>query len=415
MPRRRPPTPCRRPRSIETPAAARRCPPRVARATAARRGRAPQVKYYPIVGGLLRAHVGDVKAVDDVSFAVRNGRDLRPRRRVGLRQVDPRARRSSGSSRRPAGEARARRRGHLRQEGQGAQEAAPPDADHLPGPGRVAEPADADQRHHRRGAAGPGRRPRTSGATARSATSASGTTSRRSACGATTPGATRTSSPAASGSGSASPGRWRSTRTSSSATSRSRRSTCRSSRQILNLLLDLRTRVQPDLPVHRPQPVRRPVHQRPGRGDVPGQARRAGRGGGALPAPAPPVHGRAPVGGPGRRPAHPQEAPRPAGRRAVAGGAADRAAGSTPAAGCASSSATRRTARPIDPEFRDIGDDHLVACHWAEKVPISVVADAVPTAEATPDVAAEPPAGVPAGGPPTDAGAPAGGSTSSGI
>ena len=69
----------------------------------------------------------------------------------------------------------------------------------------------------------------------------------------------------------------------------------------------------------------------------------------------------------------------------------------------------------IDPEFRDIGNDHLVACHWAEKVPISVVADAVPTAEATPDVAAEPPAGVPAGGPPTDAGASAGGSTSSGI
>ncbi len=69
----------------------------------------------------------------------------------------------------------------------------------------------------------------------------------------------------------------------------------------------------------------------------------------------------------------------------------------------------------IDPEFRDIGDDHLVACHWAEKVPISVVAEAVPTAEATPVAAAEPPAGVPAGGPPNDAGTPAGGSTTSGT
>ena len=29
----------------------------------------------------------------------------------------------------------------------------------------------------------------------------------------------------------------------------------------------------------------------------------------------------------------------------------------------------------IDPEFRDIGDDHLVACHWAEKVPTQVVAE----------------------------------------
>jgi oligopeptide transport system ATP-binding protein len=31
------------------------------------------VKYYPIVGGFLRRHIGDVKAVDDVSFEVRRG------------------------------------------------------------------------------------------------------------------------------------------------------------------------------------------------------------------------------------------------------------------------------------------------------------------------------------------------------
>ncbi len=39
----------------------------------------------------------------------------------------------------------------------------------------------------------------------------------------------------------------------------------------------------------------------------------------------------------------------------------------------------------IDPEFRDIGGGHLVACHWAEQVPISLVAEVVPTVEAPPD------------------------------
>ena len=60
-------------------------------------------------------------------------------------------------------------------------------------------------------------------------------------------------------------------------------------------------RLQPDLPVHQPQPVGRPVLQRPGRGHVPRQDRRAGDGRAALPQPAPPVHGRAAVGDPGRR------------------------------------------------------------------------------------------------------------------
>ncbi len=37
----------------------------------------------------------------------------------------------------------------------------------------------------------------------------------------------------------------------------------------------------------------------------------------------------------------------------------------------------------IDPEFRSIGEGHQVACHWAEQVPMSVVAEAVPTVDAT--------------------------------
>jgi peptide/nickel transport system ATP-binding protein len=36
----------------------------------------------------------------------------------------------------------------------------------------------------------------------------------------------------------------------------------------------------------------------------------------------------------------------------------------------------------VDPPFRDIGGGHLVACHHAEEVPTSVVASAVPTVEA---------------------------------
>ena len=60
----------------------------------------------------------------------------------------------------------------------------------------------------------------------------------------------------------------------------------------------------------------------------------------------------------------------------------------------------------VDPEFRDIGDGHLVACHWAEKVPATVVASAVPSAEP----AIESPvvtSAVGAAGPPNDAGPPA--------
>ena len=62
-------------------------------------------------------------------------------------------------------------------------------------------------------------------------------------------------------------------------------------------------RVQPDLHLHRPRPRRRAARERPDRGHVPRQARRALAGGGALPAADHAVHRGAPLGGadPGSR------------------------------------------------------------------------------------------------------------------
>ena len=60
--------------------------------------------YFPIKSGLLLdRHVGDVRAVDDVTLRDPPRRDARPRRRVGLRQVDASAARCSGSTSRPPG------------------------------------------------------------------------------------------------------------------------------------------------------------------------------------------------------------------------------------------------------------------------------------------------------------------------
>ena len=87
----------------------------------------------------------------------------------------------------------------------------------------------------------------------------------------------RTSSPAASASASASRAHWPSNPTSSSATSRSPRSTSPFRRRSINLLEDLQAAVRPDLPVHRPRPLRGQAHLRPRRRDVSRQDRRDGR------------------------------------------------------------------------------------------------------------------------------------------
>ena len=48
------------------------------------------VKHFPIHGGLLQRRVGEVRAVDGVSFAIAQGRDAGAGGRIGLRQVDHR-------------------------------------------------------------------------------------------------------------------------------------------------------------------------------------------------------------------------------------------------------------------------------------------------------------------------------------
>ena len=138
---------------------------------------------------------------------------------------------SCARSTRPAGEilfrTERRRRGRRGDAAaRPAAPAAPPDADDLPGPVLLAQPAHDAARHRRRAAAGQ-RRARTG----RSGSTASRSCCSWSGCGRSTCAATRTPSAAASASASASPARWRSTRAWSSPTSRSRRSTSRSRRR----------------------------------------------------------------------------------------------------------------------------------------------------------------------------------------
>ena len=85
---------------------------------------------------------------------------------------------------------------------------------------------------------------------------------------------------------------------------------------------------------------------------------------------APPVLGRPPVGGPDPGPGRRVEAPpdHPARRRAVAGRAAGRAAGSTPAAGSGNGWATRRGAPRRIPSCASWRPATTVACHFAEEV-----------------------------------------------
>ncbi len=186
--------------------------------------------YFPIRSGILRGVVGQVKAVDDVSFDDPPGRGLRAGRGVGLRQDD--ARPDDPAARdATAGSAFFDGKDVLARRGRRPQAAPSPDAGDLPGPDEQPQPEDARQRPDRARACSPRRTTRTAGGSAASATSASATSSRPSSSGATTPAGIPTSSRAGSDSGSASPGRSPCRRSSSSRTSPSRPSTSRSSRR----------------------------------------------------------------------------------------------------------------------------------------------------------------------------------------
>ena len=125
---------------------------------------------------------------------------------------------------------------------------------------------------------------------------------------------------------------------------------------------------RPDLPVHRPRPLGRAPHQRPDRGDVPRPDRRGRQLARAEPAAAPPVHRRAPVGHPdprsgGRGPPAPDH---PQGRRAEPGQPALRLP--LPHALLAARAARRPGAmRRRGPEPAGPRAPHEVACHFAEE------------------------------------------------
>ena len=134
--------------------------------------------------------------------------------------------------------------------------------------------------------------------------------------------------------------------------------------QIINLLEDLQRELGPDLHLHRPRPVGRAPRQRPGRGDVPGQDRRAGAGRRALRATR---ATRTPTRCCRRCPC-----PIPTTRAAASGSSwpATSRRRSTRRRAAGSIRAARRQGRPASPTSRSsiarLGDDaeHLAACHF---------------------------------------------------
>ena len=132
--------------------------------------------------------------------------------------------------------------------------------------------------------------------------------------------------------------------------------------QILNLLLELQERARADLPLRRARPERGQAHQRPRRGDVRRQDRRDRADRGAVRAAEAPLHRGAAVGGAEARPAPAQRPHRAAGRGGRPG---RRRRGCYFHPRCRYAEDVCREKVPLEEE---IAPDHFVRCHRAREL-----------------------------------------------
>ena len=126
------------------------------------------VKHFPIQGGILQRTVGLGPGGRRRQLRHPARRDARPRRRVGLRQDDGRPAAAAPDRADRGHDPLRRRRTSRRFAGAALKPYPAADADHLPGPVRVARSAHADRRQHRRGPADPRARARRRSGAARS-------------------------------------------------------------------------------------------------------------------------------------------------------------------------------------------------------------------------------------------------------
>ena len=242
-------------------------------------------------------------------------RDARPRRRVGLRQEHDRAARSSGCTSRPTGRSSSTGTDISTVDGKELQQLRRRFQMIFQDPYASPQPADDRRQHRRRAARRPRRRDQGRAPRARPRAAVDGRAQPR----------LRRALPARVLGRPAAAHRRRPGARARPGPDRRRRADLRARR------VDPGPGHQPpraapgparaDLPVHRPRPVGGAPHQRPDRGHVPRPDRRAGTVARAQHAAAPPVLGRAAVGGPdpGPQGRAPPPADHPQGRRAVAG------------------------------------------------------------------------------------------------
>ena len=236
-----------------------------------------------------------VQAVSDVSLLDRQARDAGPGRRERIGQVDGRALRAA-AHRADAGLGEVPGQGARRPLAGGAAAAAPRDADGLPGPVRLARsPADRRERDRRAAADPQGpRQPRRAG--------------RRAARARRARARPRQALPARVLRRSAPARRHRPGAGPRPDADRARRAGVGARREHPGRRHEPAAgppgRARPDVPVHRPRPLRRAPHLRQRRRDVPRQADGDRAGGGALQTAAAPVHAGAAVGGPRARSRH---------------------------------------------------------------------------------------------------------------